>query len=54
MELVSLLMLFGVVGEGGVFISAVESKNKGGGEEEERREEESRGEEAGKKHQRRL
>ena len=43
-ELVSLLLLSGAVGEGGVFISALESKNKGGGEGE--------GEEAGKKYQR--
>lgn len=32
MELVSLLLLLGAVGEGGIFISALESKNKGGGE----------------------
>jgi len=32
MELVSLLLLSGAVGEGGVFISALDSKNKGGGE----------------------
>lgn len=43
-ELVSLLLLSGAVGEGGVFISALESKNKGGGE--------GGGEEAGKKYQR--
>lgn len=44
MELVSLLLSSGPVGEGGVFISALESKNKGGGE--------GGGEEAGKKYQR--
>lgn len=42
MELVSLLLLLGAVGEGGVFISALESKNKGGGE--------GGGEEAGKEY----
>lgn len=35
MELVSLLLLLGAVGEGGVFISALESENKGGGGGEE-------------------
>lgn len=42
MELVSLLLLLGAVGEGGVFILALESENKGGGE--------GGGEEAGKKY----
>lgn len=44
MALVSLLLLLGAVGKGGVFISALKSKNKGGGE--------GGGEESGRKYQR--